>query len=173
MMRLKAITILCLILSAGTALSGKDQTERLIFTTGTGWKIANSSEARHYVIMEFVRDGDRLDDWKELLTIQNFGRSSSMHSPEQELNDLRAKRESECPGVTEWNVIEKNEGSILYEWHAKSCLGQPDQSEMAKIIFGKHNIFWLHYAAKGREFSPDARAEWIKRFTSAGIGSAP
>ncbi len=174
MLRLKLITSACLILFAGTAVSaGKDHAEHLRFTTGPDWKLANSTEANHDVIMEFVRAGDQIDNWKELMTIQNFGRSGRMRSPEETLNDLKAKREKDCPGVTEWTVIDKNEDSILYEWHAKMCLGQSEQSEMAKIIYGKHNVFWLHYAAKVHEFSPDARAEWIKRFTSAAIAGAP
>ena len=52
------------------------------------------------------------------------------------------------------------------------CLDQPEQSEIANIIYGKHNEFFLHYAAKVHELSPDTRAEWIKTFTAAGIAGA-
>jgi hypothetical protein len=59
----------------------------------------------------------------------------------------------------------------LYEWHAKECLGQPEQHELARIIYGKHNVFFLHYAAKVHELTPDTRAEWIKRLSAAFIRS--
>jgi hypothetical protein len=172
MMRLELVAFTCLVLFAGTAV-GKDKGEHLEFKMGQEWKAVNSGEVPgHYFMMEFVREGDDIKSWKELVTVQNFDKSRSMRSPEQTLNDLKAAREKNCPGATEWNVIDKKEDSILYEWHAKTCLDQPEQSEIAKIIYGKRNVFLLHYAVKVHEFSPDTRAEWIKKFTSAGIEGA-
>ena len=85
-------------------------------------------------------------------------------SPEDTLGSLKAIREKECPGVTKWNVIEKNENSILYEWQARPCRGWTDQHEIAKIIYGKYNRFFVHYVAKVYQLPPDTRAKWIKRF---------
>ena len=172
MKRLALVAFTCLVFFAGTVASA-GKAEHLNFKIGQEWKVANSGEVPdHYFIMEFVREGDDIKNWKELVTMQNFNKSRSMRSPEQTLNELKTAREKSCPRVTEWNVIDEKEDSILYEWHAKTCLDQPEQSEIAKIIYGKHNVFLLHYAAKVHEFSSETRAEWIKAFTAAGIADA-
>jgi hypothetical protein len=142
---------------------------------GKEWKVVQNTQTRAYTIIEFVREGDTIDTWKELVTVQNFSKSRGYRSPSETLDELKATREKECPGVTQWNVIEKTERSILYEWHAKSCLGQPEQHELARVLYGEHNVFFLHYAVKAHELKSDTRAEWIKKFTAVSIdsGSSP
>ena len=133
------------------------------------WKTVFTAETRKLTILEFVREGDDIDRWKELVTIENRGPHKS--SPEKIFNDLKALREKECPGATEWNVIEKKESSVLYEWHANPCLGWPEQVEIARIISGTHDLFVLHYAAKVHALTADARAQWIKTFSEATLDS--
>jgi hypothetical protein len=167
---MRVIAFLFLMLWVGVVIA-KDKNEILEFALGLEWKPAYSSDRSRFMIMEFVREGDDINNWKELVTYQNFGRNGK-ESPEETLNKLKATREKNCPGVTEWNVIDKNESRVLYEWHAKPCLSWPEQSELATIIVGRHNVFLLHYAAKVHELAPDTRAQWIKRFSAAAISSS-
>ncbi len=161
------LAFLFLLLSVGDVMA-KDKEEVLNFKLGTEWKPAHSSDTKRSMILEFIREGDDINNWKELVTYQNFGRDGKA-SPEDTLNKLKALREKECPGATEWNVIDKNESRVLYEWHAKPCLSWPEQSEISTIIVGRHNMFLLHYAAKVHELAPETRAQWIKRFSAASI----
>ena len=140
--------------------------EGLNFELSTNWKVANHAERHGYVILEYVRQGDDINSWKELFTYQNFGLRGKQ-TPQDELNALKALREKECPAQTEWNVIEENENSILYEWQAKPCRGWPDQHEIARIMVGKHNLFLLRYTAKVQQLDPDTRTQWIKTFQAA------
>ena len=43
--------------------------------------------------------------------------------------------------------------------------------EIAWIIFGKHNLFILHYVAKVPEPPPDTITKWIKTFEEATVAS--
>lgn len=134
-----------------------------------GWKVGYEAEIpNQHALTEFIREGDDINNWRELITIQSFNRKSwGGPSPEDSLNGLKAIREKECPGVTEWKVIEKDENSILYEWQAKPCRGWPDQHEIAKIIYGKYNRFVIRYTAKVYQLPPDTRTKWIKRFAES------
>jgi hypothetical protein len=161
------VVFLYLILCAGIPASAGEN-ESLHFEITLDWKLANTAERHGYVIIEYVRRGKDINNWKELFTYQNFGLRGK-HTPEEELNALKTLREKECPGVTHWNVIEQNEGSILYEWQAKPCLSWPDQHEIARIIFVKHNLFILHYTAKVQQLDPDTRTQWIKIFEAATV----
>ncbi len=167
------LALISIILSGVSATAApRDNTEHLDFTSDQGWKLGNSSEVRgHYLIMEFIREGDDINNWKELMTVQNFAKSSGYRSPGQTLDDLKAAREKRCPGATQWNVIDQKGNSILYEWQAKPCDGEPEQHEVARILYGKHNVFFLHYAVKVYQMPADARAEWIKKFSEAAIVS--
>jgi hypothetical protein len=163
------VAFLFFILPLGSA-TPKDTGEHLEFALEKEWKAAHSG-TRNYAILEFVREGDDINSWKELVTIQSFGKSRGYRSPLETLDELKALREKECPGVTQWNVIDKAERSILFEWHVTGCLGWPEQHEVSRILYGKRNVFVLHYAAKVHELTPDTRAEWIKRFAAASIES--
>jgi hypothetical protein len=167
---MRVVAFLCLILSAAGA-TPKDKNEELNFQMEPGWKVGNFAEGpNHSSITEYIREGDDINNWSELVTIQSVRKSrGAPSSPDEMLKVLKAMREKECPSSTEWNVIDKNENSILFEWQAKPCLGWPEQHELEKIIDGKHSRFLLHYAAKVYQLSPDTRTKWIKKFAEATI----
>ncbi len=177
MPKLRSIILSLLILfTAGAPILAKDKPEQWKFAMPKGkdnqeeWKLASSDGTRSgESILEFVRKEDDISHWKELVTMQNLRKSHSIKSPDAMLEKLKALREKLCPGQTEWKVIDQKEDSILFEWHLKRCADQPEQSELARIIFGKQNVLFLHYAVKALEFSPDARAEWVMRFNKAEI----
>jgi hypothetical protein len=164
---MQARILLCLICSAAVA-TAKDKNEILNFQIEAGWKVGSSSEGpNHSTIIEYIHEGDDINNWKELVTVQSFRKSRrAPSSPDEMLRLLKAIREKQCPGSTEWNVIDKNESSILYEWQAKPCLGWPEQHEIAKIIYGRYSYFVLHYTAKMYQLPADARTHWIKKFTN-------
>jgi len=140
--------ILLLLLSACALL--QSEYERVSFALDPGWKVGNMSEIpRQISVTEFIREGDNIKAWKELFTVQTIGRhGGSPSSPEEWIDRLKAVSEKDCPGVKKWNVIARDETSILYEWQAKPCLGWPDQHEIARIILGKYNSFHLRYKTK-------------------------
>jgi hypothetical protein len=158
--------MLALLLSACATLQG--EVESLNFPYEPGWKVGHEAEVpRQYRIIEYVRDGDDIKNWKELYTIQNFGPPWGGPSPEDALNSLKAAREKECPGITKWNVISTDGSSILYEWQAKPCLGWPDQHEIARIIYGKYNRWVLRYTVKVYQMPPEQRDKWIRDLSTA------
>lgn len=135
------------------------------------WKVGYFvDKPPRYALTEFIREGDDINNWRELLTVQNFAANSwGLSSPEETLNALMAAREQRCPGATRWNVIEKSADSILYEWQATTCQGWPDQHEIAKITYGKYNRFSYHYVAKRYQLPVDTRSKWIKTFAESTI----
>lgn len=135
----------------------------------SGWRIAYHGQSMSLNIIEYVLKGDDFENWTELFTYQNGAKNHFDHSPEKMLSALKAKREKECPGATEWTVIEQNENSILYEWQDKPCLSWPEQRKIARIIYGKYNWFLLHYAAKVHELAPETRTKWIKLLETATV----
>jgi len=141
----------------------------------TDWQAGSMSDAHHAGMIEFVRKGDDINNWKELFTYQVFKRKDYPPSPEEYLKALKERREKDCPGATQWNTIQQHENSILYEWQLmKPCVGAPgeaqagvEEHEIARVFYEKDVIFVVHYAAKGHELAPDVRTEWINSWEDA------
>ncbi len=136
----------------------------LQFEFESGWTIGHFTAPPNQYLIEFIREGDDIDNWKELLTLQVFPPNWGGVSVTGALDQLKALREKICPGVTEWNVIDRDEKSILYEWHARPCRGWPDQHEIARIIYSVDRTTIIRYTQKNYQMPDDQRNTWIKKF---------
>lgn len=93
--------------------------------------------------IEFIRQGDDLNNWKESLLYDDDPESRARHSPEEEVNTIKASMEKRCPGGSQWKVIAQDDSSILFEWQSKPCPAS-DEHQIGRIIHGKHNWFALY-----------------------------
>jgi len=161
---------------------------------GDGWKVARSQEERNVRRMtEFVRQGETLDNWTELITWQSYKKERTFPS-ETLLNMQRENIRAMCPGVV-WNVIKQQERFLLYEWRIANCkpsraelqrfLKQAEEKRMefkgdettlpadqhviALVIEGEWTVWHISYTAKVRELSKEKRAEWIQRFSDTRV----
>lgn len=133
----------------------------LFLEVNSGWKQGYYDEVSgQYSIREFIREDENIDNWRELLTIQNFA-SKDWGTPRDAFNAMQSIRERECPGSTKWNILEENESSILYESQSQDCLGWAAHHEIAKIIDGKYNRFRVAYTIKMYQMPSDRRSDWI------------
>lgn len=135
------------------------------------WKLGYSVENPGIqALTEFIREGDDIGNWRELFTIQSFpAKSWVFASPEQSLDFIKSSRERRCPGATQWNIIEKRSGSILFEWQAEACQGWPAQHEVGRIMYGKYKRFSIRYTAKIYQMTSDTRSAWIGRLSESRI----
>ncbi|MBT8126180.1 MAG: sel1 repeat family protein [Gammaproteobacteria bacterium] len=145
-----------------------EQGQPLHFKFEPGWKIGRYVERPNQHALEFIREGDDIDNWKELLSIQILPPFWGGPSAQDALEKLKALQEQICPGVTIWNVIDKDEKSILYEWQARPCRSWPDQHEVARIMFGKDKTYKLRYVQKTYQMPTELRDKWINKFMDAG-----
>lgn len=73
-----------------------------------------------------------------------------------------------CPGVV-WNIIREREDDILYEYHFVQCAGHPDQHEIARILYGRWNIWRIAYTQKGAPMGEQERLKWIEVLSEPSI----
>jgi hypothetical protein len=174
-MNSRALALAFLVFLAGADLAVAKHDEALTFKVPQGWKTGNESGDRRtqMQMIELIKDGDDIQNWKELLTEISAPKPHGVRKPADMLDQLKAQREKECPGSTVWNVIGEDENSITYEWQAKPCLGEPEQVEIAKIFLGKNTFFTVQYAKKVKELSAEERATWLKWFGDTTLTGAP
>lgn len=167
----KLIFLFFLVLFASSAL-GQAERDYLQFSLLQGWKVGHHAESKRLktFITEYVRLDEDIKNWTELITIQCFPMGTKAVSPEYELEQLKAYRESKCPGTGKWNVIKRDKSGILYETRIKTCPAIPsppgvdwsEEYQIKKIIHGKYNRFHIFYTVKGNSIPDDKRAQWIK-----------
>lgn len=140
---------------------------------GPPWKEARHSETKTVMTREYVRPGESLNDWHELLTVQVFDRArGGFPAPAPAEAMLRQRMTARCPGVV-WNEIAADSASVLYEWRVAGCAGQPDQHEIARIFERSGARARVAYARKGAAMPDSVRAGWVRRLGAARFTTTP
>lgn len=160
----------CLVSWVG-ATAADSQKEVLNFKIGDDWKAVSHSDTGRGHSIKYIREGDDINHWKETFTYLYGVRTRGLRPPDKELSKLEADVEKQLPGLTDWNVIAKDENSILYEWHTKWSVRAHEECNITRIIHSKYNWFTLIYVARVPELTPETRAQWIKTFSDATIST--
>lgn len=132
---------------------------------GRNWKIGYKKANSQKSFTEYVLEGETVHNWSELITVQEFAGLQERRTSEECMEFMKEEIAKLCSQV-EWNVLNKNDKDITYEWKITNCLGQDDQHEIARIISGKEGIWVVHYATKKTPVSTERRQEWIKILNS-------
>ena len=138
------------------------------------WAVGHQASDQNQRIVEFVRPGEKIDSWSELFTMQTLRKPANPDQIDVMVARAHADTSKACPSFVQ-NVIaqgfptETEEASIIYEWQVTKCPPHADQHEVAKVIYGKFNIFRLAYVAKTEKLAPEKREKWIKDLKDARI----
>ena len=138
------------------------------------WTIGHQAKSQSQIVVEFVHPNEKIDNWTELLTMQVLRKPKSPEPIEELVKRMHQASSKQCPAMT-WNVInrqfssETEEAGMLYEWSIKGCPPDADQHEIARVVYGRFNVFRLAYVAKTSALSPEKRELWIKELSASKI----
>ena len=145
-----------------------------------------------YQIIEWIRYGDDINDWSELVTNENWSLTfakATLGTPREYVDNKRKFQESFCPGRSGWNIIKSDETDIVYEVWFKPCpdlakhykekgaeaiawVAEIEYYEIARIMDGTWDRFRVAYAVRGPELSAEERSEWLTWLESARVRPA-
>ena len=127
---------------------------------GRRWTVANHQENTTGVLAEYVLPGQSVDTWKELVTCRVFKDPDHVIPLGRFLDRIHEGAVRSCPSLV-WNVIQRDESTVIFEHHDAGCGGSPE-SNIARLQVGDGGIYSLAYAARiDGPLSPEARKEWI------------
>jgi len=125
-----------------------------------GWKVGYAKDRPGQGnIVEYVRKGENIENWSELITIQFF--ENSTDTPTDLMSKLKTSMNNRCQS-TFWKEIEEDEASILYEWKINNCKTNPDQHEIARIFKGNDGLHRAAYTIKTSNIENKKKEDWIK-----------
>lgn len=126
------------------------------------WEPGNTRQTRDELLMEFVKKGEKIDNWTELLTMQQFRRARGPSSLREFYESAKQVREKRCPGLAEWTIVEEAEATLLYEWKMIGvCENQPPQSELVRLLLGRNTAYRVAYTTRSA-WTPEIRTRWLE-----------
>ena len=137
--------------------------ENLRFLPPPEWGPPRAEQTKDQLLMEFVKKGEKIDHWTELLTLKQFRLTrGSPSSPREVYESDKHVRETRCPGLTEWTIVEEAKAALLYEWKMTAvCEDQPPQSELVRVLFGRNTGYRVSYGTRA-PLTADTRTQWLE-----------
>ena len=142
------------------------ETVRLDLDEGDRWVVGHAQDfgSGRGTIVEWIRPGDSIDDWEELVTVQFL--EGSPLSPERGVAALEEDLRRRCPDVR-WEILTEALFAVTYEWSISGCEGQDDQHELARLLQGNEGLHRVAYTRKGPRLDAETRERWLERLTAA------
>jgi hypothetical protein len=129
---------------------------------GRGWAVGNHQETDRESLTEYVLPGQTVDTWRELVTSTVFVQPVPIAAFVERIHTLMAK---DCPSL-EWNVIQEDERTALFEFRDAGCGGFEAQHELDRVTIEPDGLYRLAYAAKTKAPLPEERRkQWLALLT--------
>ncbi len=128
------------------------------------WVKVKDASDRLQRIIEYVREGDNLKTWREIITDQAVvARFSDARSAvDSHLQGLRRRFDSF--GST---IISETPREVVYEWWQNDQRGYGPEHVVGVVLWRPFSVTFFTYARKGPRLSEGDRALWIKRVSEA------
>jgi len=139
----------------------------------SAWEVGYSAQNEVQRVVEFVRPGQTVENWSELVTIQTFNKAAGVGSVEDSLAMYRQDLLSRCPD-SKVNIIRQNSGDVVYEAYVMGCAEGPDEHVLARVLDGAHSQFLVQYAVReAATMAPSRRTDWIEKLMSVQVVRNP
>lgn len=127
------------------------------------WKLVYSQEVEgEYSVRDFVPVNESADSWRTLLRIERSVKGPGSRSTEEQMDLQALEWSARCPGIA-WDVLERFEDGVLYEWGVQGCLFEVDQHQITRIVDGEHTRWQVSFTRKGGSMPETLRRQWITR----------
>lgn len=135
---------------------------------GRNWKLGWSQNVGEGVFEEYVLDGETVQNWSELVTIQFFPGMQLDTNPDIFEGVHRSDLTRTCPDI-QWKSVYQTPDERMWQWSIQGCPGQPDQSEIARLVRTKNGFHIFHYATKKSPMPEDTNKVWAEKLKAIPI----
>ena len=119
------------------------------FLSGGDWEFGYETEDDTQIVYEFVRPGQTVDNWTEMITVQTLNKAIGLGSVEGQIDSYRNSLDERCPGSTV-DVIRQTPDGVIYESNIVNCEQGADEHALVRILDRSYNRFFVHYAVRGK-----------------------
>lgn len=135
------------------------------------WQVSRAEIKPDITTIEYVRHGQTVNDWKELVTTQFFPRYPAQTTPKiLAINFLRSLSQKGLNPAVSYYAESNSE--ITFEFQIFTPEHQ-QQDEIQKIIMGPKGLHIIHYAVRRSDLGKQERDKWLTFIHTATIKSQP
>jgi hypothetical protein len=131
--------------------------------------ILGADNAQTNIFYEYVTDGQTVNDWKELVTLQMFKGTQNKTNAEGFAKTYLSMIQNACGNELAISVIRSNPSDYMFEWKVNDHPKFDDQYELDRVIAGRESIVFIHYTIKTNTITPENRAKWIEIIDKASL----
>lgn len=135
---------------------------------GDSWYNANKEMNQRLRIYEYVRKGEQIEEWSELVTTQHFFLSNPTRNLRQFADRMKEALKEDCRDV-DWNYLKKRSEMIHYEWKHEGCTDEPPQHVIGKLEISDIGIHSIQYAVKGKVIPDEEYGRWNSVIVTASL----
>jgi hypothetical protein len=146
----------------------------LVARVKTGWKGIKGNETERHI---YVKQGEEktLDRWTEKAEVTElpiaitFLRANVHWNPKSIMSSQKAHRHKQQCSTDNWDVLQEDGTSILYEWQNIRCSGYLHQHEIGRIVMGRWYLWMISYGIRDKVLSADERRDLIDNLLRARV----
>lgn len=159
--------------STGFGGSGPYQEGIVIPFVSEAWEVGYSAENEVQRVVEYVRPGQTVENWLELVTVQTFNKAAGVGSVEDSLSVYRRDLLSRCPD-SKVNILRQSSADVVYEAYVMGCAEGPEEHVLARVLDGAFNRFVVQYSVReAATMAPSRQTDWIEKLMSVQIVTMP
>lgn len=137
----------------------------------SSWTVGHSTEQQGHVVVEWVRTGETVQAWTELITLLTLGQVPYERPLTAVVETIRASHQRDCNDVT-LKVLSSTPTTLLLEQRLAGCTRYPEPEESIRKLFrGATRLSELSYSSRA-PLTDEQRAAWTGRIDAAGFLSA-
>jgi hypothetical protein len=134
------------------------------------WEMGWENKTEVVYICEFVPKGQKIESWKELVTLQFYPKLQNCSA--QEFMKAFLKRLHKDEPKVKIRPIASSFDNAVVEWNVSNSKHNPDQYEVDRVVKGEEGMHMIHYAVKTSDWSESERTKWLNFLNTAKVKKA-
>lgn len=110
------------------------------------WEVAHTDSSGGSYIVEYVRKGESLEDWSELVTVLFTETPLTPQTFAPYMDLIRHELGKNCWSF-EWSDIHRTDSELVVDWRHRGCAA-PAQHVVARFFLSDGGVYSLQYARK-------------------------
>ena len=143
------------------------------FDDQSRWRLGYRSLDLVQSLTEYIPQGQGMQKWNELYTIQRIHKLREKKSPSDLMKDIETNLKKANPAV-EFRVLEERDGDVLFHWRdvGDEKQNRLPQHEIVRLIAGQRDIHRLAYTRRVGQIPAEDAKNWVSILGQAQLVSA-
>lgn len=162
------IVVFCTLLTSNLTAD-----DALVFKLDPGWTLANRQVGENERLMEFVPNGETIENWSELCTLNDIRMPQGVEVRPDAMAQIFREMLEEKAEIKHWQILARDDQSVTVAWKARAHSEAHDQFEMMRYIIGEATIYRIAFTTKAPSLDRTKTKKWLSALQAAELKASP